>query len=295
MYRRLRYSSPLLAELCGNEKDSSRVTARLRTMPHPPGAIEPSLAHERRERLLTTLARDQRILSLRIARDLGVSDDTIRRDLEQLEREGLLRRVHGGALPIPFSPALGSYSERSQRDAQLKRRLGEAGATLLQSDMTVMLYGGTTILQVARSLAAETPLTLVTNDPQVALEIGRSPRRAECILIGGRFSPRHALTLGAVAVEAIQSMRFDLVLLGTCAIDAAFGIASADQEDAYLQRAAIASSARAVALVTPEKLGTCAPFRIAPVAALEKIVTVTEAPAATTASLREAGVLIELV
>ncbi len=257
-------------------------------------SIEPSLgAHERRDHLLATLAREQRILSLRIARDLGVSDDTIRRDLEQLEREGLLRRVHGGALPI--SPALGSYSERSERDAPLKRRLGEAGARLVQRNMTVMLYGGTTILQVARSLAVQTPFTLVTNDPQVALEVGRSPRRVECILIGGRFSPRHALTLGAVAVEAIQSMRFDLVLLGTCAIDAAFGIASADPEDAHLQRAAIASSARAIALVTPEKLGTCAPFRIAPVAALEKIVTATEAPAATTASLREAGVSIELV
>ena len=263
-------------------------------MPRELGTIERSLAAcERRERLLTTLACDRRIVSLRIARDLGVSDDTVRRDLEQLEREGLLRRVHGGALPI--SPALGSYTERSQRDAQLKRRLGEAGARLVQPDMTVMLYGGTTILQVARSLAAETAFTLVTNDPQVTLEVGRSSRRAECILIGGRFSSRHALTLGAVAVEAIQSMRFDLVLLGTCAIDAAFGIASADHEDAHLQRAAIVSSARAVALVTPEKLGTCAAFRIAPVAALEKIVTAAEAPAATTAPLREAGVSIEFV
>lgn len=263
-------------------------------MTPPLGEAEPSLAaHVRRERLLAMLACDQRIESLQTARDLGVSDDTIRRDLEQLEREGFLRRVHGGALPV--SPALGSYRERGRRDAQYKRRLGVAGARMVQTGMTVMLYGGTTILQVARSLDADLACTLVTNDPQVALAFGQSPRRSECILIGGRFSPRHALTLGAAAVEAIQSMRFDLVLLGTCAIDAAFGIASADQEDAHLQRAAIASSARAVALVTPEKLGTCAPFRIAPVEILEKVVTAADATAATTASLREAGVSIELV
>ncbi|WP_345438608.1 DeoR/GlpR family DNA-binding transcription regulator [Microbacterium gilvum] len=231
---------------------------------------ERSLTAERKEHLLSAIASDGKVLAKEAARDLGVSEDTIRRDLRELAAAGLCRRVYGGALPVPAAQA--TYEERGSLNTAGKSRVAEAAAGLVRPGMTFVLDGGTTALRVARSLPDDLAATVVTHSPTVAVEL--LPKTGiEVVLIGGRLFRHSAVASGAAAVEAASQINADLFLMGVTGVSADFGLTTGDSDEAVVKRTFARRSAETFVLASSEKIGAASPFQVLPLSGVTGVVT----------------------
>jgi DeoR/GlpR family transcriptional regulator of sugar metabolism len=249
----------------------------------------PVSSQERRQWLLQRLGRYGRLEAAVVARELDISEDTIRRDLRELAAAGLVQRVHGGALPR--SPALEPFAVRRQRSSEAKNRLASAALQLIRDGQSLVLDGGTTNLALAHRLPAGLRLTVVTPCPTIALALAEHPG-SEVILLGGRLDKASQAVTGAAAVAAIRALRVDTCFLGVCSVTVPVGVSCAGYEEAELKRAMIGCAGEVVALVTADKLGTAAPFVVGPVGILHRIVTERAAPEPALAELAAEGVTV---
>ncbi len=235
----------------------------------------PLLTEERRERILGALRREGKVTAADLSRALGVSDDTIRRDLDALAEAGLLRRVYGGALRR--APTNEDYAARQAEGAAAKEAVARATAALIRSGQVVILDGGTTTLAVARHLPRDLEATVVTTSPPVAVALADHPG-VEVITIGGRLYRYAMVNVGASTVEALRAIRADVCVLGVLALHPEVGLSVLDHEEASAKRAMMDVSANVVAPALVSKLGTVAPFVVGPASALTHLVTEAEAP-----------------
>lgn len=217
------------------------------------------LTRERKDHILAILRRDRRLVAKDVSRELGLSEDTIRRDLRELAGEGLLQRVHGGALPL--APAMADLKGRTALSPEGKAAIGRAAAALVRPGQVVILDGGTTALQVARHLAPDLEATVVTHSPGVAAVLAEHPR-LNIELIGGRLYRHSGVAMGAVAIETIGRIRADLFFMGASGIHAELGCMTGDAEEAAIKRLLSRHAAETVLLASREKLGAVAPFAI---------------------------------
>lgn len=252
-----------------------------------------SLPDQRQQHILERLARDGRVLAIDLARQLGLSEDTIRRDLRELAAAGLCRRVYGGALPC--SPPSGTLIQREGERPAHKAALGQAAAaliaTIMQRGDVLFLDAGSTNMAIARALPPGLGISVVTNAPHIAA-ILVSTEDIELVMIGGRIDRGNGAALGARALRDLDAIRFDVAILGACAIGAASGLAAFDFEDAELKRAASRSASIVVAAVTSEKLDTAAPFRIIPAELVTHLVVEADAPGASVSALASLGMQV---
>jgi DeoR/GlpR family transcriptional regulator of sugar metabolism len=228
------------------------------------------LAAERKDEILARLQRDGRVVVAELVAELGVSEDTIRRDLQELDGTGLLRRVHGGALLAP--PETLSFERRLEVDRDEKVALARAAVPLLESAATIVLDGGTTAVEVARRLPAEWDGTVVTNALPVGAALAGHPK-AEVVLVGGRLLKDEPVAVGPAAVDAVRALRADVCVLGVCAFDPVAGATATDDEEAYVKRAMVAASATVVALATRDKLHLTYPWVVAGMEEIDYLVT----------------------
>ena len=228
------------------------------------------LTAERRRAILGRLERDGKVVASELVAALGVSEDTVRRDLRELAAGGLVQRVHGGALP-PAPPAA-SFDQRLQVAPEAKAHLAEAALPLLESASVLLLDGGTTALELARRLPRERNWTVLTNAPTVAVALAQHPR-AEVILIGGRLLKDSQVTIGSAAVDALRQVHADACVLGICSLHPELGVTATDHEEAHVKRAMVQASAEVIALATADKLRTMSPWFVAPLADVTHLVT----------------------
>ncbi|SEO72169.1 DeoR/GlpR family DNA-binding transcription regulator [Actinacidiphila rubida] len=228
------------------------------------------LAAERRDHLLDMLARQGKIVAKDVAAELGISEDSVRRDLRELAAEGLCQRVYGGALPA--SPAVADYAARQSVTPDGKRRVAAVAAGLVRPGSALILDGGTTALATARALPPDLDCTVITHSPTVAVALVEHPR-AEVILLGGRLFKHSAVTCGAAAVEAAQAVSADLCLLGVAGVHPDAGLTTGDAEEAAMKRALAARSAETYVLASSEKIGTASRFRVLPWEEITGLVT----------------------
>jgi DeoR/GlpR family transcriptional regulator of sugar metabolism len=243
------------------------------------------LTAERRQAILTRLERDGKVVASELVGALGVSEDTVRRDLRELAAHGLVQRVHGGALPP--APAAASFAQRLAIAPEAKAHLAEAALPLLEGARVLLLDGGTTALELARRLPADRAVTVLTNAPPVAAELA-AHATAEVVLIGGRLLKESQVTVGAATVEALRQVRADVCVLGICSLHPELGVTALDHDEAHVKRAMVAASADVIALATADKLRTASPWLVAPVAELTHLVT--DAGEELTAGYAAAGV-----
>ena len=227
------------------------------------------LAAERRDEILARLGRDGRVVVAELVSGLGVSEDTIRRDLHELGSLGLLQRVHGGALPPPEALP---FERRLEVDREAKVALAVAAVPLVASARTVILDGGTTVLEVARRLPFDWGGAVVTNAPPVAAALAGHPR-AEVVLVGGKLLKAEQVAVGPVAVDAFRALRADVCVLGVCAFDPRVGATATNDEEAHVKRAMVACSRKVVALATRDKLHTAYPWVVAGLDEIDHLVT----------------------
>ena len=242
---------------------------------------------ERRARILDVLRTNGRIVAAELAQRFGVSEDSIRRDLRDLANEGLIVRVHGGALPR--TPVTANYLERESKSAAEKLAIARATVNLLQDNQVVAIDGGTTPLRVAEQLPVDLHITVVTHALPVALALSSHPH-ARVVIIGGTVLKESLSTVGATTVDAYRRVRADVCILGMASLDPQFGIGVLNQDDADVKRAMVEGSTKVVAVVGSEKLGTASPFVVAPAAALTHLVTDARASEELVRSYAEVGI-----
>ncbi len=247
------------------------------------------LTAERRRSIMQILQRDGKVLASELSKTMHVSEDTIRRDLNELATADMLLRVHGGALPR--SPATASFTERQQQAPGAKAAIAQAAIGLIRQDQVILLGGGTTLLQVAQQLPPDLRATVITHSPPVALALAVYPE-IEVIVIGGKLYKHELVTVGAATVEAYRNIRADLCLLGIGSLHPEVGISTFDLEEAYVKRAMIASAAEVVALTSAEKIGTAAPYIVGPLSDLTHLVTERAVPNEVLAPYRALGITI---
>jgi len=247
------------------------------------------LAAERHALLLDRLARDGKVVAKDIATELGLSDDSVRRDLRELAAAGLCQRVYGGALPV--SAATAQYAERTLVQPDSKNRVAAGAARLIVPGSTVILDGGTTTLAVVHALPDDLSATVITHSPTIAAAL--VPHQGiEVYLLGGRLFKHSAVTCGAAAVEAAQAVSADLFLLGVTGVHPTAGLTTGDVEEAAMKRALAARAADTYVLASAEKIGAASPYRVLPLSEVAGIVTDTAADHPTLAELRDGGVAI---
>ncbi len=245
------------------------------------------LPEQRQRLILERLARDGRVVAQELAQHFFTSEDTIRRDLRELAAAGLCKRVYGGALPL--SPASGSLVERMRVVPERKQALGKVLASLLPAGQVVFIDAGSTNLAAVRALPPSHPLTIITNAPAIAAEAALH-EGIELIVIGGCVDRRTGAALGARALRDVADLRPDVFVLGACALDADGGIAAFGCEESEFKRAVIGKSRRVISAATTDKLGTCAPFAVAPMSVLSAIVLEADASGEQVAAFQNAGI-----
>jgi DeoR/GlpR family transcriptional regulator of sugar metabolism len=227
------------------------------------------LTEQRKQLILERLRADGQIVAASLSQELGLSEDTIRRDLRALAAEGLLQRVHGGALPA--SAALGSFTVRAALEPEGKRSIARAAAGLIQAGQLVFLDGGTTCQQVARALGRELRATVVTHSPTIAVEFADHPH-VEVVLIGGRLFKHSVVAVGAAALAAISQVRADLYFMGVTGVSPSAGLSTGDLEEAHIKRALMQQAAESWVLASAEKLNSASAYVIAPCKELSGII-----------------------
>jgi DeoR/GlpR family transcriptional regulator of sugar metabolism len=227
------------------------------------------LTTERKALILNLLQRDRRVVAKAVSQELGLSEDTIRRDLRELAADGLLQRVHGGALPM--SPAIVEMGERWRVAPDSKDAVARTAATLIRPGQVVILDGGTTTVRMARLLPPDLRATVVTHSPSVAVELAGHPF-IDVELIGGRLFKHSVVTVGAGAMEAIARVRADAFFMGVTGIHPEMGLTTGDAEEATIKRALSRQSAETFVLASREKLGAVSPFRVLPLKEVDSLV-----------------------
>jgi DeoR/GlpR family transcriptional regulator of sugar metabolism len=228
------------------------------------------LTAERRQAILAWVERDGKVVASELVASLGVSEDTVRRDLRDLAERGLLHRVHGGALAS--APPTSSFMDRLEVSHEGKAALAEAALPLVVGARVIVFDGGTTTLELARRLPLRYDGTVVTNSPPLALALANHPK-AEVRLVGGRLLKDAQLAVGAAAVEAFHMVRADICVLGICSLHPDVGVTTLDDEEAHVKRAMVASAGEVIALATADKLRTASPWVVAQLADIDHLVT----------------------
>ncbi|MDR3426613.1 DeoR/GlpR family DNA-binding transcription regulator [Silvimonas sp.] len=252
-----------------------------------------ALPIDRHQLIRERLQRDGRVLASELAVEFGLSEDSVRRDLREMAAAGECQRVYGGAIAMssngrPIGERSREHVDRKVRLAQSAVRLAQSAVRLIQGGQLVFLDASTTNLAVAQVLPEDIGLTIATNSPAIAAAlVGREDLRV--ILIGGTLDHHVGGTLGTAALLDIQQMRPDICFLGICSIDALAGVGASQAEDAAFKRQLVAISGAIVAVVTNEKLGTGAPFTIAPLAEITHLVVEADAEPTHLQHLAEAG------
>jgi DeoR family transcriptional regulator, fructose operon transcriptional repressor len=207
-----------------------------------------------------------------LAEELDVTTETIRRDLKVLERHGLLRRVHGGAIPVErlgFEPGLAA------RDAALtaeKERIAKAALAELPAEGSVLLDAGTTTARLAEALPLDRELVVLTNGLPIAMSLAGRPNLT-VLLVGGRVRGRTLATVDNWALQALADSYVDVAFLGTNGVSVERGLTTPDTTEAAVKRAMVAAARRSVLLADHTKIGHDHLARFADLDDLDVIIT----------------------
>ncbi|WP_026620177.1 DeoR/GlpR family transcriptional regulator of sugar metabolism [Ensifer sp. WSM1721] len=247
------------------------------------------LLRERKSLIRERLKSEGRVLAADLARELGVSEDTIRRDLREMAAAGLCERVYGGALPL--APDAGPLNERATLAPERKAALAQASLRFLRPGMTVFLDAGSANLAIARAIAPDFSATIATNTPLIAAALMEKPE-IDVILIGGALNRAVGAAVGARAQRDAELLRPDLCVLGTCGADAEAGLTAFHFEDAEFKRLIASRSPAVLAAITSDKLGTAAPHAVIGIDSGLTLVLEADAPRAQVAAFTARGASI---
>ena len=226
---------------------------------------------ERRRQIIGALKANEEVQVTDLAVILGCSEMTVRRDLEVLERDGILRRIHGGALRAFHTAEETPYAMRALSHAEEKARIGRLCADLLNDGETVVLDGGTTVLEVARALHSRR-MTVMPLALRPVFELHDSAD-VRLLLPGGEVRPGELSLIGGISSRSFSELRFDTFVLSPCGIDPEAGVTAHLIGEADIKRAALKASGRVIAVADSSKLGVVAFSKVCDLSEVDVVVT----------------------
>jgi DeoR/GlpR family transcriptional regulator of sugar metabolism len=229
------------------------------------------LRKERQRKILHILEKEGKVVAKELSTKWNVSEDTIRRDLREMDSLGLLNRVHGGAFPASSGPV--TFSERTEENIDAKKELAIKGVQLIKDGQVLLLDGGsTTNLFLAQEIPYDFKGTIITNSPSISLVLSKHPN-IEVILLGGSFFKESLVTVGLDVINTLKNIRADLCFLGVYSLHLDFGISIPHLQESYVKRQMIKSSNKIASLVTRSKLNTISNYLVGPVSELDYLIT----------------------
>jgi DeoR/GlpR family transcriptional regulator of sugar metabolism len=228
------------------------------------------LKQERQAHILHQVNLHNQVLSGSLSQELDVSEDTIRRDLQDLADNNKLIKVHGGAISLSFNDY--NYPTTPVYAHAQKKLIARKAVALIQNDMFVTTTGGTTMIELARHLPPALKATFISGSLPVALEYTHHPL-IDVIVIGDKVSRNSRITVGGEAIAKIRQIKADICFLSVNAIDATVGITDNDWEVVQVKKAMIESARKVICLTIAEKLNSHMPFHICPVEDLDMLIT----------------------
>lgn len=249
---------------------------------------------QRRDQILAYLSARDRSSVGELSQFLGVSEVTVRKDLDLLEAQGLLTRVHGGAVVSGRGRLELYFAAREQDHLEEKRRIAQAAAALIQSGQRIFLDASTTALQIARLIKDREDLIVVTNGLYTALELNFCAG-ITTIVVGGTMRRRSSSLVGGLHDGALQRLRVEIGFLGARGITAEDGLMESEIDEAQLKQQIVNASQEVVGIIDSSKFGTIAFSAFALPREIDRIITDDNAPPAIVSALRESGITVDLV
>src|SRR6476620_2242674 len=228
------------------------------------------LKRERQAYILHQVNLHNKVLSTDLSQHINVSDDTIRRDLQELAEAGKLIKVHGGALSPSFHH--GNQSSREIYSYTQKKIIAQKAVSLVQDGMFILTGGGTTIIELARVLPSQLHATFISGSIPAIYEYMNHPN-INVIVIGDKISKNSKITIGPEAVARIRQLKADVCFLGINALNLANGVSDNDWDVVQIKKAMVESSQRLVCLTIAEKINSQQPLQVCESAKIDTLVT----------------------
>lgn len=246
---------------------------------------------ERQEAIASLVMAKGRASVTELAQEYDVTTETVRRDLAVLDKAGIVRRVHGGAVPVRalhlVEPGVG---ERDITRSEHKDAIAVAAAEFFPlSGASVLMDAGTTTMRIAAHLPTDRPLVVVTNSVPIAARLATVPS-VSLQLLGGRVRGLTQAAVGDQTLRVLDSLRVDIAFIGTNAISVRHGLSTPDSDEAAVKRAMVASANYVVVAADSSKVGREDFVSFAPITSVDTLITDPEISAADTAALTERGV-----
>lgn len=215
---------------------------------------------QRQELIRQILSAQGRVVCAALAQQMGVSEHTVRRDLHELSKEGICKKVYGGA--VLQLPDAGTLAVRKERNSSSKELIAKKCASLIKSEGCIFIDAGSTNLALAHYIPGDITLTAVTNTPDIAAALLKHSN-IEVIMLGGHIQKVTGASVGSTATEQIRNMMFDQAFIGGCAMSPESGLTGFNFEDCEFKKAAIAQSNQVIVGLTAEKIPGVARFSVA--------------------------------
>jgi DeoR/GlpR family transcriptional regulator of sugar metabolism len=249
---------------------------------------------ERQQLILALINERGRATVEQLSEHFGVSEATIRRDLEKLTDLGTVRRARGGALALPAADPEPPIVRRAGDHAEAKQRIGRAAAELVRDGETIFLGSGTTTQEVARHLGGRRGLKVITNALNVANVLAASPE-VSTIIVGGLLRNSELSMVGYLAEQALQELRADKVIMGIRALSVEHGLTNELGPETSTDRAIVRAAPELIVVADHSKLGRVANVNVAPISAVHTLVTSEQAPPEIVEELRRLGLRVDCV
>ncbi|WP_018479450.1 DeoR/GlpR family DNA-binding transcription regulator [Pontibacter roseus] len=227
------------------------------------------LKEERQAFIIKQINLHNKVLSSDLSLKLNVSEDTVRRDLNELAESGQILKVHGGALSKSFHYP---FSQSEVYAKESKKEVARKVINLLKDGMSVLVGGGTTMIEVARMIPDTLRSTFFTVSPLVALELAERSN-INVILLGGQLSKNSHIMIGAQVVNQLSEIKVDLCILGTNSLSVEDGLTDSDWEVVQVKKAMIRSAKRTAIMSIAEKLGSDQNMKVCDLNSIHYLVT----------------------
>jgi DeoR/GlpR family transcriptional regulator of sugar metabolism len=230
------------------------------------------LKEERLDFILQKLKANQVVKLSDLSSSLSVSEDTIRRDIETLDRNGLCLKVRGGAVPHSPNKQAHAFKDRVNASENQKTVIAQKALQLIQPGSTILLDGGTTTFKLATLFPESLQLTVITNSIPVVNALFDHPN-IEVILAGGRIFKSSQVTMGIETLKLLEKVRVDLCFTGVCSLHPKLGVTAPNLDEAEVKRTMLKSANKVVAIMTHDKLGTAESFKVCDITEVDTIIT----------------------
>ncbi|MBG9977787.1 DeoR/GlpR family DNA-binding transcription regulator [Ruoffia tabacinasalis] len=230
------------------------------------------LKNERQQEIIDILEVSKKVITKELVSHFNVSEDTIRRDLKELEDLNRLKRVYSGAVRV--GPAVTDFNYRTTVNLEEKNEMALSALEYLKEDSIILIDGSTSNLALARMIPNEFKATVITNSPPIAIELSNHPN-INVINIGGEYYKRSMINIGVSAFQQINKVRADLYVMGVYNIDPDVGSSVPTLAEAEIKQAMVSVSTEVLSMVTPDKFDTVSNYIVGDYDEITYLITTT--------------------